>query len=77
MTEDEIDFDALDVGLLEQLARQENEPFIATSALAKLSSRDQASARAVIDEILERADVIVRCPQGHTTFRARRTPGAR
>jgi hypothetical protein len=54
LTEDAIDYDALDVSLLGELARQPIEPFIATTALAKLHGRDALRAQAVCVEILGR-----------------------
>ena len=63
LTEDQIDYASLDLDLLAELARQATEPFIATSALASLSSRDELTAQDVCEEILRR-------PDGDTHLRA-------
>lgn len=49
---DKIDYSALDAGMLLQLATQENEPYIATSALAELSARGASEAAAGAAAIL-------------------------
>ena len=54
LTEDAIDYDALDVSLLSELARQPIGPFIATTALAKLHGREALRAQAGCVEILGR-----------------------
>jgi hypothetical protein len=49
---DQIDYASLDTGLLHDLATQDSEPYIATSALAELGARGGAQAIAAAKEIL-------------------------
>lgn len=49
---DQIDYTSLDAGMLRQLATQNSEPYIATSALAELGARGGAEARAAAATIL-------------------------
>jgi hypothetical protein len=52
LTDDQIDYASLDLGMVAQLATQRVEPFIATSALHELSRRDPATARDAAEGIL-------------------------
>lgn len=56
MTEDEIDFDRLEIGVVAALAAQDAEPFIATSALGNLCGRDRAQTIVIASSILRRVD---------------------
>jgi hypothetical protein len=49
---DQIDYPSLDVGVLRELATQNSEPYIATSALAELGARGGPEARAAAAAIL-------------------------
>ena len=49
---DEIDYASLDAGLLSELATQNSEPYIATSALAELGARGEHAARSAAAAIL-------------------------
>jgi len=54
MTEDQIDYEALDLSTLDELVRQESDPFIATSALAAQQGRDPGRATDACEAILLR-----------------------
>ena len=49
---DQIDYTSLDVGTLQELATQDSEPYIATSALAELGARRGPEARNAASAIL-------------------------
>jgi hypothetical protein len=63
MTEDQIDYEVLELGRLDELVRQESDPFIATSALAAQQGRDPKRATDACEAILLRDD-------GDSHFRA-------
>src|SRR5262249_37446319 len=52
LSDDQIDYTSLDVGVLWELATQNSEPYIATSALAELGARGVPEARSATKAIL-------------------------